>query len=105
MVEQYLKRFVGESFVISETADIVYIGADLPDEYAHSEYTHILRGANAKAKANAIQGVPEIVEIASEKRYTENYKMLSMVGIDMNLDLHCQYLTEKERLITSMFFV
>ena len=24
MVEQYLKRFVGESFVISETADIVY---------------------------------------------------------------------------------
>lgn len=75
MVEQYLKRFVGESFVISETADIVYIGADLPDEYAHSEYTHILRGANAKAKANAIQGVPEIVEIASEKRYTENYKI------------------------------
>mgnify|MGYP006947964784 FL=1 len=34
-----------------------------------------MRGANAKAKATAIQGVPEIVEIASEKRYTENYKI------------------------------
>lgn len=65
----------GKKVVLINTADIVYIGADLPDEYAHSEYTRILRGANAKAKANAIQGVPEIVEIASEKRYTENYKI------------------------------
>ena len=74
MVEQYLKRFVGESFVISETADIVYIGADLPDEYAHSEYTRILRGANAKAKANGAQGLPELLEVASNRKFEENRK-------------------------------
>ena len=38
-VEAYLKRFVGEFYWISDTEDEIYIGADLPDEYAHSEYT------------------------------------------------------------------
>ena len=53
---------------------MVYIGKDLPDEYAHSKYTNILKGANAKAKANAVQGIPEILEIADEKEYEENNK-------------------------------
>lgn len=52
-VEVYLKKFVGSSYLIEDTEDMVYIGADLPDEYTHSNYTMILRGANAKAKANA----------------------------------------------------
>ena len=30
--------------------------------------------ANAKAKANATQGLPELIEIAAGKRHTENYK-------------------------------
>ena len=47
-VEQYLKRFVGEEYTIEETGDLIYIGADLPDEYTHSNYTMLLRGANAK---------------------------------------------------------
>ena len=46
----------------------------MPDEYSHSEYTRVLRGANAKAKANAAQGIPELLEIASGKEYKENYK-------------------------------
>lgn len=74
VVENYLKRFVGESYLISKSDDLVYIGNDLPDEYAHSEYSRILKGANAKAKANAIQGIPEIIEIASDKSFTENFK-------------------------------
>lgn len=73
-VEAYLKRFVGEFYIISDTEDEIYIGADLPDEYAHSEYTRVLKGGNAKAKANAAQGIPELIEIATEKRYTENSK-------------------------------
>ena len=52
-VEEYLKQFVGKSYVIENTNDMVYIGTDFPDEYAHSEYTTSLKGANAKAKANA----------------------------------------------------
>ena len=73
-VEAYLREFVGESYLISESEDLIFIGTDLPDEYCHSEYTRVLRGANAKAKANAAQGLPELIEIASGKVYTQNYK-------------------------------
>lgn len=73
-VEEYLKQFVGEAFVMLETEDLVYIGADLPDEFAGSNYTKKLRGTLAKAKANAIQGLPELVETATRKRYKENMK-------------------------------
>jgi len=73
-VEVYLKRFVHESFVIEDTDDLIYIGTDFPDEYAHSEYTASLKGANAKVKANAAQGIPELKEIANGKMYKENRK-------------------------------
>ena len=68
-VETYLKRFVGESYVIEDTKDMIYIGTDFPDEYTTS-----LKGANAKAKANTAQGVPELIEIATGKEYRENTK-------------------------------
>lgn len=73
-VEAYLKRFVGEEYTIESTGDLIYIGCDLPDEYAHSNYTKLLKGTNAKAKANAAHGLPEIIRIATEKEYKENYK-------------------------------
>lgn len=73
-VEKYLRQYVGDIYTIDDSNDIVYIGSDLPDEYAHSNYTHILKGANAKAKANAAQGLPELIEIADGKKFTENYK-------------------------------
>ena len=64
-VERYLMQYVGESHIIESTKDMVYIGVDLPEEYAHSNYTDTLKGANAKAKANATQGLPEMIEIAT----------------------------------------
>ena len=39
-----------------------------------TNYTHVLKEANAKAKANAVQGLPELIEIANGKKFTENYK-------------------------------
>lgn len=66
-VEQYLKQYVGDVYTIEDTKDMIYIGTDLPDEYAHSNYTRILKGTNAKAKANAAQGLPELVKIAIGK--------------------------------------
>ena len=51
---------------------IIYIGKELPDEYTSSRYTHTLKGANAKAKANASQGIPEMLEIATGKHFREN---------------------------------
>lgn len=71
-VKAYLKKIVGDVYTITETKDVVYIGSDLPDEYTGSEYTKSLRGGNAKAKANATQGIPEMVEIAIGKHFREN---------------------------------
>lgn len=34
----------------------------------------MLKGTLAKAKANAAQGVPELIEIATEKRFKDNFK-------------------------------
>jgi transcriptional regulator with XRE-family HTH domain len=73
-VEKYLKQYVGEFYTIAETKDIVYIGNDLPDEYANSTYTSKLRGAVAKAKANAAQVIPELIQISTDFRFYENYE-------------------------------
>lgn len=73
-VKEYLKEYVGEFYSIADTEDIVYIGNDFPDEYSGSSYTHSLKGTLAKAKANAAQGIPEIVEIADNREFRENRK-------------------------------
>ena len=41
---------------------MIYIGKDLPDEYSRSKDTSRLKGGFAKAKANAAQGIPELIE-------------------------------------------
>ena len=71
-VEQYLKQFVGEFIEIAGSKEIVYIGSDLPDEYSGSKYTAKLKGALAKAKANAAQGILEMIEIAENRGFQEN---------------------------------
>lgn len=73
-VERYLKQYVGEAHIIESTEDMVYIGMDLPEEYANSNYTNTLKGTNAKAKANATQGLPEMIENATNKAHKENFK-------------------------------
>lgn len=73
-VEEYLWSYVGDFYSIAESNEIVYIGTDLPDEYSHSEYTRILKGANEKAKANAAQGLPELINTAKNMAFTENSK-------------------------------
>lgn len=36
-MKNYLESYVGEFYEIADTKDIVYIGNDLPDEYAGSK--------------------------------------------------------------------
>lgn len=48
-VEECLKEYIGQNAEIIETSDVVYIGADFPDEFAHSKDTKELRGANMYA--------------------------------------------------------
>ena len=73
-VEEYLRQYIGEFYKIQSVNDIIYIGTDFPDEYTHSNYTKILKGANAKAKANVTQGLPELIENADNEKYIKNRK-------------------------------
>ena len=73
-IEQFLKQYIGECYEILETAENVYIGTDFPDEYAHSKDTKNAKGANEKAKANAITAIGELIETASGKTEFEDYK-------------------------------
>lgn len=71
-VREYLKMYVGEFYTIASIGDEVYIGSDLPKEYTGSKYTNSIKGANAKAKANAATGIPELIEIAVGKHFRKN---------------------------------
>lgn len=73
-VEAYLLQYVGNIWEIEETKDIVYIGKDFTDEFAHSAYTKKLRGGVAKAKANLVQGIPQLINIATNKRWNEDFQ-------------------------------
>jgi len=71
-VEEYLKIYVGKSYEIKDAHDVIHIAKDFPDEYSHSEDTMRLKGTLAKAKANASQGIPYLIQNATDKRYKEN---------------------------------
>ena len=73
-VEQYLKDYIGECYEVVETSDHVYIGADFPGEVKGSDDTRRLCGTNAKAKANATQGVPMLLKCAVNRRWQSNVK-------------------------------
>lgn len=71
-VKDYLKEYVGEFYQIVDTKDIIYIGKEMPDEYTSSKYTRSLKGAYAKVKANAAQGIPELICISSGVTVQDN---------------------------------
>ncbi len=73
-VEQYLVNYVGDMIEVLETKDIVHIGKELPSEYSSSKYTKSLKGGRAKTKANVVQGIKEMIEIATNKKYSINKK-------------------------------
>lgn len=71
-VRAYLKEYVGDFYKVASTSDVIYIGTDLPSEYSGSVYTKRLNGAVAKAKANAAQGIPEMIKISTGRYFREN---------------------------------
>mgnify|MGYP004454999045 CR=1 FL=1 len=73
-VEKYLRQYIGDFYQMAESEDIIYIGTDLPDEYSGSNYTKHIKGTIAKAKANAAQAIPEMIEIATSKSFQDNKK-------------------------------
>lgn len=73
-VKQYLEGYVGDYYEITENAEHIFIGSELPEEYTESESRKNLMGANAKAKANAATAIPELIQIASNPVFEENRK-------------------------------
>ena len=71
-VEEYLKTYIGESYKVEESKDVICIASDFPDEYAESKYTKSLRGSIAKAKANASQVIGKMIVVAKNRRWVQN---------------------------------
>ena len=71
-VEKYLKSYVGLVVKVEEYQDKIVIAGNFPDEYTGSKYTKSLRGAVAKAKANAVQVIEPMIQYATNRRWTEN---------------------------------
>lgn len=71
-VEKYLKKYVGKSYVIDENDELIYIGSDFPDEYAHSRDSSRALSQIGRAKANITQVIPELIKIASNCEYQIN---------------------------------
>ena len=72
-VELCLKEYVGQHYEIMETAEVVYIGHDFPDEFSHSEDKIKLKGANEKAKANMSVVIDKLIQIANNRKEYPNY--------------------------------
>lgn len=70
----YLEIYQYCLYKILESNDDIHIDKKFADEFSNSEYTVNLKGSNAKAKANLVQSIPEIISIATNKRYTQNHK-------------------------------
>lgn len=71
-IENYLKGYIGQEYIVAEYHDSIIIPSDFPDEYTGSKYTKSLRGAVAKAKANAVTEIGPIIENAFNRRFVEN---------------------------------
>lgn len=73
-VEEYLKRYVGMSFIVKEYDDLLHVNSLFANEYAESQYTKKLKGSLAKVKANIVQMLPRLIENATNRRWIENKK-------------------------------
>lgn len=71
-VEQFLKQFIGSSYIVQSTGEAIMIPKGFPDEYTGSRYTKRLRGGLAKTKANVAPYIGELIETAYNRRVVEN---------------------------------
>ena len=71
-VAAFIAQHIGEVYTIIESGQKVYIGKELPGEYTQSKYTSYLRKtdrAAARAKNKAVDGLGELIETATNRRW------------------------------------
>ena len=71
-VEQYMAKYRGKSYTVESSGDVIYLDKRFEDEYCGSVYSSSLMGTLAKAKANAAQIIPELIQSSENKRFKEN---------------------------------
>ena len=108
IVEDCLKEYIGQCAEITETSDVVYIGADFPDEFAHSKDTKELRGANMYAKANSSSAIKEMIEMPRIKHlqkimHRSITQMLNSAGTGMTHVLQSPYMMMQVNWSDTMF--
>ena len=63
-VKDYLKKYQGQTFEVTEYNDVIKVNLSSIDEYTSSRYTRNLRGTLAKVKANITQVLPDLISNA-----------------------------------------
>lgn len=71
-VKTYMKVFQGNTYIVAEYQDSVGVNNTTLEEYTGSRYTWRLKGTLAKAKANVVQILPELLHNATNRRWIEN---------------------------------
>ena len=73
-IKEYLTKHIGEYYNIIESGQKVYLGEDLPNEYAYSEYSKKLPTNKLLAKGRAVTNLQEIIENATNRQWEKNKK-------------------------------
>ena len=74
-VEKYLGKYVGKTYTVEETGDMIQLNYRFTDEFTGFKYTLHLRGALAKVKANISQVIPELICSAGNRRWLDNKEL------------------------------
>ena len=73
-IKDYLTEHIGEYATIIESGQKVYLGEDLPSEYAYSKSSQNLPISSKLAKGRASTNLKEIIENSTNRRYEKNKK-------------------------------
>ena len=73
-IKDYLENHINEYASIIESGQKVYLGEDLPNEYAHSKSAQNLSKSSMLAKGRAATGIKEIIENANNRNWSKNLK-------------------------------
>ena len=71
-IHDYIKEHIGDIYTIIESGQKVYLGKDLPGEYAYSKSTQSLPISNKLAKGIAGYDLQEIIENVTNKKWEKS---------------------------------
>lgn len=73
-IEKALKEYVGKAYQINETGEIIFIGNDFPDEYAHSKDSFKSKRSIKRAKMNLITALDKLVFTSTNKTILPDFQ-------------------------------